>query len=756
MARTRYRARVFGGVAALFALAVGGAFINVVETRRADATREAAADTATTHAHRLERELRGSLSAAEVLAAALRQTAQVSQTAKLENLDALAAALLGVHQPIGSLQLAPKGVVTRVYPPGAAGATAGRDLFNDPATRSSASEAVQSRRLGILAPVPLPQGGTGILGHLPVFVPAETGERFWGFVLVSIKLPDLLRASQLDGLLERGYHYQLSTPSATSRRRLVLARSTEVDLPNPIHSEIALPNDAAWTLSITPRAGWRSSSLLATELILVLVAAVVVGFSTHRLLQEPEVLRQQVEVRRRRLSDTHQRLQAEVTQRRQIEERLRHEAAHDTLTALPNRPSFLSQVQAALDFTHTSPGVSIAVLFLDLDRFKYVNDSLGHTLGDELLVGVAQRLKECLRPGDVIARVGGDEFAVLLGDIQEMETAKLVADRLLKELTLPFKLGAQEVFTTASIGIAISSPAYRRAEELLRDADTATHRAKSQGRARHQVFDEAMRTRVVRVLELETDLRHAIEREEFRVLYQPIVALEKGEISGSEALVRWQHPTRGFISPMEFIPLAEETGLIVWIDRWVLGEACRQMRAWRAQFPELWLTVSVNVSGRQLGQPHLVDYVAQTLRDAQLDAASLKLEVTESVVMENAEAALEILRRLRDMGVRLLVDDFGTGYSSLSYLERFPFHGVKIDRAFVKDMHLQEKNREIVRTIVRLAHSLGMDVIAEGVETAEHLARLRETGCGYGQGYFFSKPVDAGALERLISGRPQW
>ena len=749
---TRHRARILGGLVALAALAVGAAFIRLSETRRVDAMREASLDVATTHAYRLEGELRGALAAAEVLAVAVRQTGRA------EGLDALAAALLGARQSIGTLQLAPKGTVTLVYPATAAGGALGRNLLTDPVTHTSATDAMQSREARVLAPVALlQQRAATVLGEVPVFLSGDAGgNRFWGFVVVTIGLADLVHASQLDDLPTRGYHFWLSTMGPTSRRPTVVARSTEEELREPVRGEIRLPGDLTWTLSVVPRGGWRSSSLLATEIVLVAIAALLVGLSTHRLLREPEVLREEVAVRRRRLSEAQHQLHLEVTQRRQAEERLHFEATHDPLSALPNRFSFLDQVQGALEFTRREPGVRIAVLFLDLDRFKYVNDSLGHTLGDDLLVAVAERLRLCLREGDVIARVGGDEFAVLLGAIEDMGTVRAVADRLLKALELPFAIGAQEVFTTASIGITISSTDYERAEDLLRDADTATHRAKSEGRARHQLFDATMRTRVVRTLELETDLRRAIERDEFLVHYQPIIALGSGEISGCEALVRWQHPVRGFVSPGEFIPLAEETGLVVWIDRWVLRTACRQLAGWLRAHPEQPLTVSVNLSGRQLGQPHLVEHVAETLKAAELDPASLKLEVTESAVMDNVNAAIEILQRLRNMGVGLLVDDFGTGYSSLSYLERFPFQGVKIDRAFVKGLDRNERDRDIVRAIVTLADSVGMHTIAEGIETAEQLEELRKVGCGYGQGYWFSKPVEPDALERLLALRPRW
>jgi diguanylate cyclase (GGDEF)-like protein/PAS domain S-box-containing protein len=442
----------------------------------------------------------------------------------------------------------------------------------------------------------------------------------------------------------------------------------------------------------------------------------------------------------------------DITDRKRAEERLLHDALHDALTGLPNRALFMDHLRLSVERSKRREARQFAVLFLDLDRFKVINDSLGHMVGDQLLVGIARRLEKCLRPGDLVARLGGDEFTVLLEDIDNVAEASVIADRLQKELSRPFNLNGQDVFTTVSIGIAPSTIGHDRPENFLRDADTAMYCAKMLGKDRHEVFDTNMHARAMNQLQLETDLRRAIEREEFYIQFQPIVSLESGQISSFEALVRWNHPERGVVSPAMFIPIAEETGLIIPLGRWVLVEACRQLRAWQKEYPRHPpLSVSVNLSSKQFTQPDLIEQIAQALRDTGLSPQSLKLEITESVVMENIEKAAEMLRELRALGVELSIDDFGTGYSSLSYLHRFPINTLKIDRSFVTQMSDNNENTEIVRTIVMLAHNLKMNVVAEGVETEQQLTQLMSLGCGYAQGYYFSKPADATAAAQLLA-----
>ncbi|MFN4280053.1 EAL domain-containing protein [Thermosynechococcus sp.] len=444
----------------------------------------------------------------------------------------------------------------------------------------------------------------------------------------------------------------------------------------------------------------------------------------------------------------------DVTEYHRIQEQILHDALHDALTGLPNRVLLMDHLHQALGCWARCSNSLFAVLFLDVDRFKVINDSLGHLAGDQLLIGIAQRLLKCTRAGDTVARLGGDEFAILLEELKNPAQAIEVAERLLVALSRPFLLEGHEVFTSASIGIAFPSEESKTAEDLLRDADTAMYRAKSLGKARYEVFSMTMRAQSVALMQIETELRRAAERNEFLVYYQPIVDLATLKIVGFETLLRWQHPERGVISPAEFMTVAEETGLILPISWWVMAQACQQMQRWAKAFPcSRGLSLSVNLSGRHFQQADLLLNLRRILSETAFPAERLRLEVTEGILIDNKEVAIATLEAIRAMGIGLSMDDFGTGYSSLSYLHRFPIDTLKIDRTFISALNSEESSATIVHTILMLAHSLRLKVVAEGIETREQYRVLQALGCNYGQGYFFARPLSAQQVEQLFASQ---
>lgn len=418
---------------------------------------------------------------------------------------------------------------------------------------------------------------------------------------------------------------------------------------------------------------------------------------------------------------------------------------------------FTLRLKDALEYSKQHNPYLFAVLFIDLDRFKVINDSLGHSIGDQLLIATASRLLHCLRPTDTAARLGGDEFTILLKGVRDINEVISVAERLQTELKLPLTLDRQKVYTTVSIGIALSADNYDRTEDLLRGADTAMYRAKSLGGARTEIFSRAPHVQTLVSSDLEAGLRQALARQEFQIYYQPIVVLDTGTLAGFEALMRWQHPQRGLLSPRDFLPLARELGLSIALDRWVLTIACRQIAQWQQQYPTRPpLTISVNVCSLHLLRLDIVTDTNHALKLAGLDARYLRLELTETVIMKSIDRVIAQLAQLRTLGIELLIDDFGTGYSSLARLHHFPISGLKIDRSFVRGSSANEGNLDIMTTIVTLAKKLGVNVIAEGIETIEQLALLKQLKCEYGQGYFFSKPLNAKAAEALIASTPPW
>ncbi len=441
----------------------------------------------------------------------------------------------------------------------------------------------------------------------------------------------------------------------------------------------------------------------------------------------------------------------DITDRKRAEDQLRFDAIHDALTGLANRTLLIDRLEVAMLRANRHPEMLFALVFVDLDRFKVVNDSLGHLVGDQLLREIANRMRGCLRTGDTLARLGGDEFVLLLDDINGASEATEIAHRMQDVIGAPFCWNNHEVIPSASMGVAIFDTSYQLAEELLRDADTAMYQAKAQGKNRHVIFDKGMHTHAMKMLEIEAEMRRALERDEFYMVYQPIVRLGNDSLSGFEALIRWQHPERGQVSPADFIPIAEETGLIVPIGKRVLELVCAQLNEWQSRFKTpLPIVVSINLSAKQVSQPDLVKSVSEVVKRYGIKAEQIKLEITESAVMDDIETAIGKLKELGDLGFKLSMDDFGTGYSSLSYLHRLPIHTLKIDRSFVMQMEENAENAEIVRTIIMLAKNLNKDVVAEGVETAQQREKLCALECDFGQGYYFSRPLLVKDAEHLI------
>jgi diguanylate cyclase (GGDEF)-like protein len=441
----------------------------------------------------------------------------------------------------------------------------------------------------------------------------------------------------------------------------------------------------------------------------------------------------------------------DISERRQLEDQLSHQAFHDNLTSLANRALFKDRVEHALRRSWRQTP-SVTVLFLDLDGFKEVNDSLGHAAGDRLLIQVAERLHSCVRPSDTVARFGGDEFAVLIEDASDDAELDTVAERILAELRQPFVVNGRELHVRGSMGIAHMDPDVDGVDQLLRNADLAMYRAKAAGQGGYERYDPGMHTQLVDRMQLESDLRRALDVGGLFLHYQPTIELASGQIMGAEALCRWKHPIRGLVPPTEFIPLAETSGLIQRLGAWVLREACRQAAVWQQADPhrDRPLTLSVNLSGKQLQHTEVVEDVVEALRESGLPPESLVLEMTESVLLDDSETVLAILRQLKQLGIRLAIDDFGTGYSSLSYLHRFPVDILKIDRSFVERLSHASDNAELARTVVRLGQSLQLQTVAEGVEDSAQFLALRRMGCDIGQGYYFGRPMEGEAMERLL------
>jgi diguanylate cyclase (GGDEF)-like protein len=471
-------------------------------------------------------------------------------------------------------------------------------------------------------------------------------------------------------------------------------------------------------------------------------------------------LEKKVHQRTIKLKTVVQKLRQEINERRRVQQQLLHDALHDSLTGLPNRALLIERIEFTIAHAKRNPNYRYGLLFIDLDRFKVINDSLGHFIGDQLLIAVSNLLQECVRENDLVSRLGGDEFVILLDGIENIQDVTSIGERIQQKLRSPFELKGQQIFTTASIGIVFSSGEYNDPADLMRDADIAMYRSKDEGKARYTIFDQKMYDETLKLVELENNLRFALKRGELAMHYQPIISVDNNNLVGFEALIRWHHPERGLISPVEFIPIAEDTGLIVEIGEWLLKEACQQLQAWRQQFafiPKISsLKMSINLAIQQLQESDFIDKLDQILLETGLDGDSLRLEITESVLIEPEGNIQNTLRKIKNRNIKLSIDDFGTGYSSLSYLRRFPIDNLKIDRSFIHQMNFDSENFEIVRLIITLAKTLGMKTISEGVETSLQLNQLKGLGCEFAQGYLFSIPLAPKEIESMLVKYPKY
>ena len=504
----------------------------------------------------------------------------------------------------------------------------------------------------------------------------------------------------------------------------------------------------------TEQSGIRFRALM----LLAPFALSVMGYLVNekaKLFQKTLLAERYLRQRSRELEKLNDLLTKEIMERKRAEEQLVSQALSDSLTNLPNRALFMDHVLNGLERQKRHAEYTFAVLFLDVDRFKVINDGLGHLIGDQLLILLSQRLKKCIRAVDTLARFGGDEFAILMEDVKEIWHVDYLVDRIENEMRLPFHVFGHEIFTAVSIGIAFSNLTdYSHPDEIIRDADIAMYQAKARGKACHVTFDLTMQAEVKTALWVETELRKALGNNEFVVHYQPIISMVNNKIIGFEALVRWNHPERGFLSPLDFMTVAEETGLIIPIGEWVIHEACRQLRQWQEQFPDYRdLTVSVNISSKVFSLPDFYEVIVKILHETGLAPSCLRLEIVERMLIENPEPAADLLKRLKDLNVRFDIDDFGTGYSALNYLRHFPIDGLKIDRSFINALTTDKNNSEIVKTIIALANNLKLDVIAEGIETTEQMEMYRTMKGGYAQGFFIFRPMDSKAIENILNAK---
>lgn len=695
-----------------------------IERQNNDQERTQVADLAGDHTQGLQRSIESALSANNALGALVRQG-----NGSVYEFEAIGSQMLPFYPGIAALGLAPGGIIESVVPMKGNEILLGFDQLRDPVQGAESARARDSGQLTLVGPINLIQGGLGVVGRQPVYLDTEpNGHHFWGFTFVTLRISEVLQAAHLHRLAARGYRYRLwrTVPHTGVAQDIHVSSPPPGD--DPVVRTLSLPN-GQWFLSVTPAQGWGSASQLVLHCILGLGFSLLMAYLTWLLFK---------------LKAHEKGLEALVAERTREIQALAH---FDSLTGLPNRALLAQHTQRDIEQERECHG-SLAVLFLDLDHFKNVNDSLGHRIGDILLVAVSKRLLGLVRKQDTVSRLGGDEFLILLPG-NSVEEAEHAAIQILTIMAQPFQIEQYELITTSSIGIAIFPADGDNFDTLYQRADAAMYSAKRSGRNRYGVFTADLETKSARTLLLENALHRALKQEQFEVYYQPQVSLQTGQIVGAEALLRWHHPELGMISPAEFIPIAENSGMIVSIGEWVLKTAVHDAKRWVDQQLSL-RTVSVNLSAVQFRHPKLPETVAHCLQEAGLSALHLELELTEGAAIDDPDAALAVMHKLHACGARLSMDDFGTGYSSLSQLKRFPLFKLKIDQSFVRDLSNNASDRAIVTATIRMAQALGMQTTAEGVETEAQRVFLLEHGCNEGQGYLFSRPLPVAAFETLL------
>ena len=726
-------------LAFLLTFGIGTAFVRLNNRTGQEIAARAAAQTGLTYSVAIERKLDQAFAAAFAFA----MLAEANPDRR-ERLDALCVEVARLFPIVKAVAVAPEGTVTHACSPAVDGLALGTAVLTDPQFGSDATAARDAGAYRLSGPYRSGRSDVAVMGFFPL---KDQAGHASGVVVVAVPVTDLLIATGLATLPSNGYDYRI-----TGRRRgqpITLAQSTELDLSRPVEVPLRIAGEG-WTVGVAASHGPKLTGLSVPPWAFSALAATAVALWVHSLIVRPEQLKKEVDRRTEKLLQAHREITTATLQRDRVEQKMLHEASHDSLTGLRNRAFLLSQLGRTLALGASDPRRAAALVLVGLDSFTMVNESRGRAVGDLVLTGVSRRMAAILRPGDLLTRLGGDEFAAILPAVGNRDGAGTVAQRLLAALNEPFVIEGADVFVNASAGVALVTASSTVPEDLLRDAGLALHKAKAAGGKRIEHFAEEMHAGVVRRMQIESDLRLAIERGELKPYFEPVISLDTGRIISFEALARWEHPTQGLISPGVFIPVAEASGLITQVDRAIWRLAAAQVRDLNRGKRAQRVSVSVNLSARHLMEPDIVSFAEEVLQTSRLSSSLFRIEITESMMMENSSVAIEVMKGLKKLGIRLLLDDFGTGYSSLSYLHELPVDVLKVDRSFIELLSGVDRHTEIVGTIIALGRQLELDVIAEGLSNNEQLCRLRDLGCPYAQGWLFSRPVPAPQIKTLV------